>query len=190
MEYVPMNKDLWAKKQIKSNSLVDPYRAASQYLAVVFPGWTFAFFTGEDVEKRRLDEGYIVIVPDHFKEAKQEWNSEVSMRVGFKEKDGGIMLGDCYVCGRPLDWDKKRRRQVQRESEDRYSLAARGRASMVKDKVGGGVEIGASFTETQSNAAPWDFTEGSRGEDGKAEYTNASEALEKAKPKAGRPKGS
>lgn len=176
MEFVPMNESYWTDKPVDVSRGINFIEVAGDYLSTVFKGWQFAVFTEADIEDRRAIEGYIVMTPQHMEKAIKDWNNGVSMRFGFREQDGAVMIGapedKLFVCARPLDWGNRRRSKVFNNSEDAFDAARYGKAKEIKQSMGRGFNLGVSLTESTSQTSPDGYTEGS-GDESADVYTNA-----------------
>lgn len=190
MDYVPLDRSFWDKKPVNTGRGFNKFEMLGEYLRKCFPGWEFGVFSEDDIEDRRAIEGYIVLTPQHLRGAQDGWNSEVAVRFGLREVDGGLMIGrredKLFICARPLDWGKQRRQQIFAESELSYDRARLGKAAEIKRQIGGGVDLGTSLVETSSQVPPESFNEGSN--EDHSVYVNADQAAAKAGRKPGRPK--
>ncbi len=153
MEVRKLDPSFWDKVPVESNRGFNVQEHLAKFLAQVFPGFVFGFFTKDDLEHRRVMEGYEPISKEYW-EAVQPWNDKTAFRHGMHLQDGVIMQDKNYVCARPLEWDKRRRDQVNREENAKFQAARRGKAAVIQDRSPEGVFIGSSIVQTANVIPP------------------------------------
>jgi len=170
MNPMKLDKTIWDKIPVNSSKGFDPLFYLAQVIEKTFPGFEPGFFSDEDVESRRVEEGYIVLTKEHWVDV-ADWNERVALRYGIREENGGLRWKNLYICVRPKDWGARRQAKKIQESEERFAVAATAKAREIASVAHGpGVlDTGAAKVETHSPQPPelyadsgWDGSEASQ----------------------------
>lgn len=157
MEAIKLDAKIWEKIPLASNRGFNPMVHLTEVIEKTFPGFTAGFFSEDDLEARRVTEGYVILTPVHWADH-SEYNEKVALRFGLTEKNGGLTWRGLYICVRPKDWGERRRRQIMKESEDRFAIAGNAKAREVASEAtknrAGRLDTGSAFSEVHTPAPP------------------------------------
>lgn len=188
-----LDPSFWDRIPVASAKGFNPMVHLRTAVETAFPDFTLGLFSEEDLENRRVHEGYVVLTRAHWPES-EDWNNKVALRYGLKETDGGLTWKNLFLCVRPTDWGERRRKKVMLESEERFALAADAKAREVAQSVGKpGLDTGSAHSEIRTPQPPelyqdgsWDAKEASQ--DVYDSATKAKSSPSAPAPKRGRPK--
>ena len=182
MESRRLDPNNWENRPVSSNRGFNPLVHIAKYIEDVLPGFEVGFFIKEDLEDRRIHEGYECLLKNDI-ESLDKWNESTAERFSIVPNgaDGKLMWEENFICVRPKKWGELRRRQVAYESQVRYHAVRRGKAAEILQTLGvKGLDIGSELTESGSATPPEFYTEG---EDKGDVYRNAMIEKQKAQQK-------
>ncbi len=153
-----LDESLWDTIPTASGRGMNPLAHLTKFLETIIPGFEFGLFTEDDLEDRRINEGYVVLTREQW-EAIAPWNEKTAFRYNIKENKGALMWNKNFICARPKKWGELRRQKLQSEPDMRYEAARRGKAAVIKDQSPDGISVGSSIVETVSMVPPEAFKE-------------------------------
>ena len=172
MESRKLDEANWDKRPVSSNRGFNPLVHIAKFIEEIFPNFETGFFVKEDLEDRKIHEGYETLLKSDLEDL-DRWNDANAERFSIVPNgvDGKLMWEDNYLCIRPKKWGDLRRRQVMYESQVRYNAARRGKAADIQQQLGArGLALGSELVESANPMPPEIFSEG---EDKKDVYQNA-----------------
>lgn len=148
----------WTNIPVGSKKGINPLIHLQAYLSKLFPGFEFGFFSKDDLEDRRSQDGYVLITTEHWN-AVEEWNEHVAERYALSDKNGALCWKNLFVCARPITFGDSQRNATHEESERRYRAAKTGTPFRIQERSAVGISVGAVSKDTASEVDPEKFTE-------------------------------